>query len=131
VARHQAHEVAVHTYDAQSAVGVAEPLPTGPAVDGVEEFMLAVCSTTTPWPHPAAAIEWRSTEGPAWRLTLDGKGAWAQRLDGTPAEAASVTATASAGELLLWAHNRIELPEGGLQGDAQVVELLREWDPDA
>jgi hypothetical protein len=39
----------VHTYDAQLAVGAAQPLPVEVALDGVEEFQLTCCATTSAW----------------------------------------------------------------------------------
>lgn len=45
VARHQLQQIAVHTYDAQIAVGAPQLLPDDVALDGVEEF-LSTCVAT-------------------------------------------------------------------------------------
>src|SRR5687768_3715154 len=46
VARHQLQQVAVHTYDAQAAVGTPEPLPEDVALDGVDEFLTTCVANT-------------------------------------------------------------------------------------
>jgi uncharacterized protein (TIGR03083 family) len=38
--RRQAHEHAVHRFDAESAVGEAAPIPTDIAIDGIDEYFL-------------------------------------------------------------------------------------------
>ena len=75
VARHQLQEVAVHTYDAQLAMGAAQPLPEEVALDGVEEFLSTCCATTVGWPHEPAVVDYHATEGRSWRLWLSAQGA--------------------------------------------------------
>ncbi|MEV6106031.1 maleylpyruvate isomerase N-terminal domain-containing protein [Streptomyces sp. NPDC051940] len=70
VARHQVQEAAVHAYDAQLAAGTPEALPGEVALDGIDEFLSVSYGTATPWPHPAARIDLRTTEGPAWQIAL-------------------------------------------------------------
>ena len=40
--RRQLHEIAVHTYDAQLAVGAAQPLPEEVALDGFDDFQFTL-----------------------------------------------------------------------------------------
>lgn len=41
-ARRMAHEIAIHRYDAQLAVGAPQPIPAGLAADGIDEVMFIV-----------------------------------------------------------------------------------------
>jgi len=128
VARHQLQELAVHTYDAQLALGKAEPLDSRIAVDGVHEFLTTCCATTSPWPHTPASLDFRTREGEAWRLVLSGGGAEAVVPDETPATA---SAEGTAGELVMWMYNRVGLEELEIAGELKVFEQLRDWDPEA
>jgi hypothetical protein len=68
VARHQVQEMAVHTYDAQMALGAPQPLPDVVALDGVEEFQFTCCATASAWPHEPAVVDYHASEGRSWRL---------------------------------------------------------------
>ena len=130
VARHQLHEVAVHTYDAQLAVGDPQPLPVDVALDGVEEFLFTVGTTTVPWPHEPAVVDYHADEGRSWRNWLSGDGARVARLD-DPAAAgpADATARGSAHDLTLSLYGRIPLDAVQLDGRREVFDQLMEWDP--
>jgi uncharacterized protein (TIGR03083 family) len=138
VARHQVQEVAVHTYDAQLALGVPQPLPPAVALDGVEEFLFTCVATTTPWPHAPAVVDYHATEGRSWRLWLSGEGARVARLspgppgdpgfEGRPADA---SATGPAGDLVLWFYGRVPMEPLALGGDRRPLQQLIDWDPDA
>ncbi|GAA2165482.1 maleylpyruvate isomerase family mycothiol-dependent enzyme [Pedococcus bigeumensis] len=131
VARHQLQEVAVHTYDAQVGLGAPQPLPDEAAVDGVEEFLSTCNATTYPWPHAPATLDYVSTEGPAWRLWLDGDGARFARLPdgGAPADAATLTGRGSASQIVLSMYGRIPVRSLTLEGDSQVLDRLVDWVP--
>lgn len=134
VARHQLHEVAVHTYDAQLAAGHPQPLPHTVALDGVEDFLLTCCATRTAWPHEPVAVDYHTTEGPSWRLRLDTDGARTQRLpSGEPADtdpaAAAAIGTASDIVLVLYGRNPVDALE--LHGDRRHFDRLVAWDPTA
>lgn len=134
VARHQLQEIAVHAFDAQVTAGAPQPLPDEVALDGVEEFLSTCCATPSAWPHKPTAFDFHATEGPSWRLTADGDGARFARLPGTAADAPTEPAGASihgtAGELVLFMHDRV--PESSLRidGDAGLIDLLRAWEPE-
>ncbi|RSS99061.1 maleylpyruvate isomerase family mycothiol-dependent enzyme [Streptomyces sp. WAC07149] len=131
VARHRAQESAVHTYDARLALGEPRPLPDEVALDGVEEFLTTCVATASPWPHKPAAIDFRSTEGPVWRLTLDGSGARVARLPLAADTAAEAAALGTASELILFLYNRITADSLRIDGDAVLFDQLRDWDPHA
>jgi uncharacterized protein (TIGR03083 family) len=133
VARHQLQEVAVHTYDAQLALGAPQPLPDEAAVDGVEEFLSTCNATTYPWPHEPATLDYVSTEGPAWRLALSADGASFVPLpDGGAAEdAATTTARGSASQIVLSMYGRIPVRALEIDGDPLVLDRLVDWVPGA
>lgn len=139
VARHQLQEIAVHTYDAQLAVGAPQPLPDEVALDGVEEFLSTCCATTAAWPHEPAVVDYHATEGRSWRLWLSGDGARTARLPvagtmpaPTAGEAADAAASArgTASELVLALYGRIPVDSLGLDGDRRLFDLLIAWEPE-
>ncbi|WP_433274250.1 maleylpyruvate isomerase N-terminal domain-containing protein [Actinosynnema sp. CS-041913] len=133
VARHQVQEIAVHTYDAQVAVGAPQPLPEEAALDGVEEFQFTCCATTVAWPHEPAVVDYHATEGRSWRLRLSGDGARIARLV-TPAAGetpADASARGTANELVLAFYGRIPVDSLKLDGDRRVFDRLVAWAPDA
>jgi uncharacterized protein (TIGR03083 family) len=129
-ARHQLQEIAVHTYDAQVAVGKPEPLPDEVALDGVEEFQYTCCATTAAWPHEPAVVDYHATEGRSWRLRLSADGARVGRLS-TPADDAYASLQGSASELVLAFYGRVPVESLELVGDRRVFDQLIAWDPDA
>ena len=127
VARRQIHEVAVHTYDAQLAIGAPRPLPEEVALDGVEEFLFTCNATPSPWPHEPAVLGYTATEGRSWALWLSEKGARAERLSG-PAEA-DLVAVGTASDIVLTMYGRIDIDALKFDGDVKVLERLVEWEP--
>ena len=133
VARHQVQEVAVHTHDAQLALGAPLPLPEEVALDGVEEFLSTCNATTSPWPHPPAVLDYHATEGRSWRLHLSAEGARFNRLP-APAEGpapADISARGSASRLVLSMYGRIAPRSLEIEGDPVVLDRLVDWDPSA
>ncbi|MFF3018953.1 maleylpyruvate isomerase family mycothiol-dependent enzyme [Streptomyces sp. NPDC057939] len=137
VARHQLQQLAVHTYDAQLAIGDPLPLPEEIAVDGIEEFLVTCCATTGAWPHEPATVDYHATEGRSWRVRLSADGARIDRLP-VPAPGAGaahpdgvyVSARATAGELVLGVYGRIPMDSLKLDGDRHVFDQLEEWAPE-
>ncbi|MET8981974.1 maleylpyruvate isomerase family mycothiol-dependent enzyme [Streptomyces sp. NPDC004539] len=127
VARHQLQQMAVHTYDAQLAVGRAEPLGAEIAVDGVDEFLTTCCATSSPWPHAPADVEFRVREGGVWRLALSGEGA---RVVGVGGTAATMTVTGSASQVVLGLYGRVGVGELEVGGESAVFGLMAEWEPE-
>ena len=131
VARHQLYEIAVHTYDAQLTVGAQEPLPDEVALDGVDEFLSTICTTTIAWPHEPAAVDYHAAEGRSWRNQLSADGAQAARLPAAgAATAADAAARGTANELVLALYGRIPLDSLKLDGNLLLFEQLAEWDPE-
>jgi len=143
VARHQLQEVAVHTYDAQLAVGAPQSLSDEVALDGVEEFLSTCCATTSAWPHEPAAVDYHATEGRSWRLWLSADGARAARLpepgttsgtmsgtvSGEAPDAADASARGTASELVLALYGRMPVDSLELDGDRRLFDQLIAWDP--
>jgi len=132
VARHQLQEVAVHTWDAQLAVGAPQPLPPQVALDGVEEFLSTCVATTSPWPYEPATVVYRATEGAAWRLGLSAEGARAERLAGADgAWEPDVTGSATASDLVLLMYGRLPVDVLDIDGDRRPLDRLVDWEPEA
>ncbi|MDI6105117.1 maleylpyruvate isomerase N-terminal domain-containing protein [Actinoplanes sp. NEAU-A12] len=131
VARHQLQEVAVHTYDAQLAVGDPQPLPSEVALDGVDEFLSTCCAGPYSWPYDPAVVEYHATEGRSWRLSLSADGVRAVDIAAAADDAeAAASLKATAGELVLALYGRVALDSLKLDGDGRVFDLLLAWDPD-
>ena len=140
VARHQLHEIAVHTYDAQLTVGAPEPVPEEVALDGVEEFLFTLCTTTEAWPHEPAVIEYHATEGRSWRNWLSDEGARAARLStpgtlaatatGEVPETIDASVEGSASELVLAFYGRIPLNSLKLDDSRSVFDQFVAWEPE-
>ncbi|MEU8431617.1 maleylpyruvate isomerase family mycothiol-dependent enzyme [Streptomyces sp. NPDC029216] len=134
VARHRVQETAVHTYDAQLALGDPRPLPDGLAVDGFDEFLSTCIATPCAWPHEPAVFDFHAAEGHSWRLTIDGAGARPTRLPAAAAgegpDTADVTVRGTAGEFVLFMYDRIKADSMQIDGDAGLFDLLRAWEPE-
>ena len=127
----------MHTYDAQLTVGAPQPLPGEVALDGVDEFLSTVCTTTVAWPHEPAVVDYHVTEGRSWRNWVSADGARVARIPapGTlPATADPETADASAqgtaDELVLAFYGRIPLDSLKLDGNRRLFDQLADWDPE-
>ncbi|QZZ28233.1 maleylpyruvate isomerase family mycothiol-dependent enzyme [Streptomyces sp. ST1015] len=129
VARHQLQQLLVHTYDAQLTVGAPHALPAAIAQDGVAEFLTTCCATSSPWPHTPATLDFRTTDAPAWRLTLSPTGAQATTPPPPTPPTASVEGTAS--EIVLYLHGRTPVTSLKTTGDLKVFGQLEEWEPEA
>lgn len=131
VARHQLQQVAVHTYDAQVTLGTPEPLGAEVALDGVEEFLVTCCATTSPWPHEPALVDYHATEGRSWRVFLSAEGARATRVPfaADAADDADVSLWGSAHELVMYLYGRIPLSSLRVQGDVEIFDRLFAWEP--
>ncbi|MFI7545462.1 maleylpyruvate isomerase family mycothiol-dependent enzyme [Actinoplanes sp. NPDC049599] len=130
VARHQLQEIAVHTYDAQLALGDPQPLPAPVALDGVEDFQFTCCATTAAWPHQPAVVDYHATEGRSWRLSLSADGARVTRLS-APTAGADVSATGPASDLVLFCYGRLGPDAVKIDGDTRIFDQLIAWDPGA
>ncbi|MFG3556633.1 maleylpyruvate isomerase family mycothiol-dependent enzyme [Micromonospora sp. NPDC047557] len=134
VARHQLQQVAVHTYDAQVAVGASQPLPDEVALDGVDEFLTTCVATTATWPHAPAIVDYHATEGRSWRIWFSADGARTARLVAPVAdvgpETAYVSARGTASELVMFCYGRIQMDSLQVEGDRRVFDQLIAWEPE-
>ncbi|HEY3481758.1 MAG TPA: maleylpyruvate isomerase N-terminal domain-containing protein [Streptomyces sp.] len=135
VARHQLQEIAMHTYDAQLTAGDPRPPAEEVALDGVDEFLSTCVATTEAWPHEPAIVDYHVTEGRSWRLRFSADGAQVTRLPlpgaaaGEVLEAADVSTTSTAAELLLACYGRISVDALKVEGDIVVLHRLVAWEP--
>ena len=102
IARHQVQEAAVHRWDAQSAVGVPQPLEHPVADDGVEEFVWIARQLRDPAPVT---------------LTLTDSG----RSIAVSDEPTAVTVSATASDLVLLLHGRIAAESVHVEGDRDAL----------
>jgi MDMPI C-terminal domain len=108
------------------------------ALDGVEEFLFTICTTTVAWPHEPAAVDYHVTEGRSWRNLLSSDGARAERLpapgadpaDTARAADADASARGTANDLVLAFYGRIPLDSLKLDGDRRIFDRLVAWDPE-
>ena len=121
----------MHARDAQEAAGAPEPLPSGLAVDAVDEFLHVGFGSMDGWPHSPARVALVADEGPAWTLILDATGASAVRSGPGEGPEAGATLSGPAGDLLLSLYRRTSWDDGALRvtGDAALVRQLVVWPP--
>jgi uncharacterized protein (TIGR03083 family) len=124
VARHQVHETAVHSFDAQETVGKPEPIPASIAVDGVAEFLLVTLGAEGPWSHRPARVVFATDEGPSWTVDLTPAGA---KLDPAASGEPVATVHGPASDMLLALFGRVPLDRLRIDGDASLAHQLREW----
>ncbi|BCJ45561.1 hypothetical protein GCM10010168_89790 [Actinoplanes ianthinogenes] len=123
VARHQAQEAAVHTYDVGESLGKPEPLPAAVAVDGVSEFLTVGLGSLGPWPHRPARVHYQAIEGPSWTVDLSPAGATADpAASGEPVTRVHGTAS----DLVLLLYRRIPLDAVRIDGDREVAAQIRD-----
>jgi uncharacterized protein (TIGR03083 family) len=131
VIRHQVQEAAVHRWDAQHALGAAEPIDRLAALDAIEEF-LTVSVANTAWPAEGAApigvplVLDAADAGPdgTWTVTDAGPGIITAAAGGPAGEAGIVTVSGSASDLLLWLYERVDLAADGPDA-ADIVARFR------
>jgi uncharacterized protein (TIGR03083 family) len=106
VARHQVQEAAVHRWDAQSAVGAAEPIEAELAHDGVDEFLTVMVGKAAD--NLSGAVDLVATDtGGSWRVGPDAVGA---------------TLQATASDLVLLLYRRIPASAVAVAGDPVLVD---------
>jgi uncharacterized protein (TIGR03083 family) len=129
VARHQLQEISVHTYDAQITLGSPQPVPEEIALDGVDDFLSTVCSTSVAWPYQSEILDYHADEGRSWRVSLAGDGVRvAEMSEAVPADA---SVTGSASDLVLFFYDRLSTDSVKVEGDRTLLTRIIEWDPGA
>jgi len=121
-ARRQAHETAVHRFDAESAAGIASHFDADFAADGVDELVSGFAPRKEKFPvaTPQTMVVHASDTDDRWRLTLRPDGVTTTRDDGP----ADLTLTGDASDLYLALWNRNNDDGVDLSGD---VDILDAW----
>ena len=121
-ARRQAHEVAVHRWDAQHAAGTPDPIATGLAADGIDELLEMLPFVPGTRTGAGETIHLHCTDAPGeWLVRLGAGGLEVERVHAKGAAAAR--GRASDLELFLWGR----VPADALEvfGDAALVARLQ------
>jgi uncharacterized protein (TIGR03083 family) len=122
IAWRQAHEAVVHCWDAQNAVGTAEPIDADVAADGVDEFVARYLNGAE-WSQASAVVEFRAVDvGGRWSISTEG--GKPHLVDGGTADCV-VSGRAEQLYLLLW--RRLPLDGLGVKGDRSVAAALVTW----
>jgi uncharacterized protein (TIGR03083 family) len=129
--RRIAHETAVHRWDAQMAVGQAEPIETRLATDGVAEVLdswLPAGRQKGPTDRTGMVQLVATDAGHEWFVRLRGAGValldtdtWLDHDD----HGTRVAARGTASDLLLALYGRVGFDVLDLSGDASLLESLR------
>ncbi len=120
-ARRQAHETAIHRFDAQSAVGAGSGFDPVFASDGIDELVAASAPRRNEFPVESAKtmmVHATDTDD-RWHITLAPDGITTIRGDGP----ADVTLTGDASDLYLVLWNRAEDSTITITGDSDVLDL--------
>lgn len=123
-ARRQAHETAVHRFDAEYAAGIETPYDATFAADGLDELLsgFAPRSKGFPTDRPRTMAVHASDTGDRWHLTLTADDTITTRED----RPADVTITGSAADLYLLLWNRREDAVARVEGDEVLLETWHE-----
>lgn len=133
--RRMAHETSIHRWDAQMASGLAEPIPSKLAADGVSEvfeaYLPGVLSLRTPQQttqHSGIAALHASDVDQEWYVRLRGGGIALLDTDTLLDDHdhhERVTATGTASDLVLALWGRVPLDVLRVSGDATLLDALR------
>ncbi len=123
-ARRQAHETAVHRFDAENGAGIASSFDAGFASDGVDELLAAFAPRTSKLQRTTtqAMVVHATDTDDRWHVTLSPEGISTIRGDGP----ADVTLTGDASDLYLALWNRSGDANVTVTGDQQLLEYWHE-----
>ncbi len=119
-ARRQAHEIAIHRFDAENAAGIATDFDPTFASDGIDELLAAFAPRARKLPRTTTqtmAVHATDTDD-RWHVTIAPDGFTTRPGDG----AADVTLTGDASDLYLALWNRNGDADVTVHGDHQVLE---------
>jgi uncharacterized protein (TIGR03083 family) len=120
-ARRQAHETAVHRFDAQYAAGAESGFDPVFASDGIDEMVsgFAPRSSEFPTTRTRTMVVHADDTGDRWHLTFTSDGITTVRGDGP----ADVTLTGRASDLYLVLWNRGKDSAITVEGDHELLDL--------
>jgi uncharacterized protein (TIGR03083 family) len=120
-ARRQAHETAVHRFDAENAAGIASEFDPVFAADGIDELVAAFAPRKQEFPVDSdKAMHVHATDtDDHWLMTLGPEGITTIRGDGP----ADVTLSGTAVDLYLVLWNRVEDSHIDVIGDHELLEM--------
>ncbi|NNC93755.1 MAG: maleylpyruvate isomerase family mycothiol-dependent enzyme [Acidimicrobiia bacterium] len=118
-ARRQAHETAVHRFDAENAAGIASGFDPVFAADGIDELLMAFAPRRSEFPidNERTMVVHATDTNDRWHVTLAPTGITTVRGDG-PAE---VTLAGDASDLYLAVWNRGDSSDIDITGDRNVL----------
>ena len=121
-ARRQAHEIAIHRFDAEHAVGIPTEYPAEFAADGIDELVAAFAIRKEEFPvdKPRTMQVHAENTGDDWMVTFAPDGITTTRDGGS----ADVTLTGTASDLYLALWNRLHDSSITVVGDD---DLLAAW----
>ncbi len=120
-ARRQAHETAIHRFDAENAAGIVTEFDPAFAADGIDELLAAFAPRASAFPvESTKTMVVRATDtGDSWQVTLAPDGITTSRDDGP----ADVTLTGDARDLYLAVWNRGDDSNVTVTGDHDLFEI--------
>jgi len=120
-ARRQAHETAIHRFDAENAAGIASTFDPEFASDGIDEIVAAFAPGKEEFPVAStkAMLLHATDTDDRWHVTLAPDGITTERRDGP----ADVTLAGSSGALYLAMWNRNDDQRVTVTGDRDVLDL--------
>lgn len=131
-ARRMAQETVIHRVDGELAAGLAPlPVPTDLAIDGADEVLVRFLAYFSHLERAAFGASLTGCDGRAV-LVDTGAGSWVVRLDPAGVEVTAgpgdtdATVTAVPHDMLLWLWRRVGHEVVRVEGDARLVEQLRD-----
>ena len=119
-ARRQAHETAIHRFDAENAAGIASGFDPVFAADGIDELLAGFAPRRSEFPVDSVqtVVVHATDTDDRWLVTLGPEGITTIRGDGP----ANVTLTGGASDLYLMLWNRGEGTSITITGDREVLD---------
>ena len=121
--RHQAHETTLHRWDLESAAGTCTPIPSGLALDGIEELFTVYAERYSPFELLRPVTLGCPNHSRTWIVTPTGDGfvTLSRSVQPPPAD---VEASPEVLLLALWGRIELDDPRVRIHGDADHVHAL-------
>jgi len=118
IARRCAHELSVHRYDAQLAVGAPEPIDADTAADGIDEIFVMHAAWEQSANGNGESLHLHSDEGHEWLITLSPGGMVVDRAHGK----ADVALRGAASDIELTLFQRPTVGDVEILGDRAALD---------